>query len=316
MATIKIRFYVRELSNVLTQYDQVKVYRSDAEAGTYVEITGPGTRVVLDPAETNYEYIDATAPTPLYWYKTAYFNSVTLLESSMSEPIQGSDPGLIVSLQDIRDEGLEVSELSDERALILSYGWQAWFEFRTGRWFTPKSMTLDLDGDGSRVMWLDVPIITLDELYINDDFVNAVSTDDYVVYNRSHPDDRRNPRIKLKKKSGSIYEWGSERKFLVGDQNQRLVGTFGFVEEDGSAPFMVQRAIMSLVLLTAELKSDSEIDQLAAGRRIEEVTDRHRVRFANLWDDLMAWSPTGISEVDEALKLYKKPAYIGMARAM
>ena len=315
MATIKIRFYVRELSNVLTQYDKVKVYRCDTETGTYIEITTPLTRITLLPTETNYEYIDSAAPTPLYWYKTSYFNSATLLESSLSPAIQGSDPGLIVSLQDIRDEGLDEAELSDERALILSYGWQQWFEHVTGTWFTPKYKTLLLDGDGSRVLFLNIPIISLEELYINDDFTNMVSTDDFVVYNREHPDDRRNPRIKLKKKSGSIYEFAMERKFLVGDQNQKVVGTFGYVEEDGSAPYLVQRAIMSLILLTSELKSDSEIDQLSAGRKIEEVTDRHRIRFANLWSDIMAWKPTGIMEVDEAIRLYRRPAYIGSARA-
>ena len=35
MATVKVRFRVRELSNVMTQFDQIKVYRSDAEAGIY-----------------------------------------------------------------------------------------------------------------------------------------------------------------------------------------------------------------------------------------------------------------------------------------
>jgi hypothetical protein len=323
MASIKVRFYVPELTNVMLGlptegYDQVKVYRSDSEDvdDTYSEITGVGTRIDLVVDETNYEYIDGVAPTPLYWYKTAYFNSTTSAESALSDVIQGTDPGLIVSLQDIRAEGVPDTELSDERALILSYGWQKWFEHMTGRWFTPKEMTLTLDGDGSRVMWLDVPIITLDELYINDDFVNAVATDDYVVYARTYPDDRRNPRIKLKRKSGSIYEWNTERKFLVGDQNQRIVGTFGYVEPDGSAPFLVQRAIMTLVLATAELKGDSEIDQLAVGRKIEEVTDRHRVRYSDLWDEIVAWKPTGFTEVDEAIRLYRKPAYIGMARAM
>jgi hypothetical protein len=305
---------VEELTNVMTQFDQIKVYRSDTETGAYVEITGVGTRITLVAGTNLYEYIDNTAPSISYWYKTSYYHSVSTNESSLSPPIQGSDTALIVSLQDIRNEGIDDTELADDRALILSYGWQSWIEHMTGRWFTPKSLTMNLDGDGSRVMHLDVPIISLDELYINDDFDNTLSTDDYVVYNRSYPDDRRNPRIKLKKSSGSIYESSTERKFLAGDQNQRIVGSFGYVEEDGSAPFLIQRAIMTLIIVTTELKSDSEIDQLAVGRRVEEVTDRHRVRFADLYDEIIAWKPTGITEVDEAIRLYRKPAYIGMAR--
>ena len=183
MATIKVRFYVRELSNVLTQFDQVKVYRSDTETGVYAEITGVGTRVDLVADQTQYEYIDTTAPSADYWYKTSYYNSGTFAESALSFPIQGTDSGLIVSLQDIRDEGIEETDLSNERALFLLQGWQDWFEYRTGSFFTEKSMELLLDGDGSRVLWLNIPIISIDELYINDDFDNPVDSSFYVVYN-------------------------------------------------------------------------------------------------------------------------------------
>ena len=315
MATLKIKIMVDELTNVMTQFDQIKVYRSDLEAGVYVEITDVDTRVDLVAGTTLYEYIDTTAPAVTYWYKTSYYHSVSTLESSLSAAIQGSDVSLIVSVQDIRDEGIDTDELSNARALILSYGWQDFIEHRTGQWFSPKSLTLNLDGNGSRVMWFDIPIISIDALYINDDFDTAVDTDDYVVYNRSRPDDRRNPRIKLKKKEGSIFDFALERKFLVGDQNQRVVGSFGYVEEDGSAPFLIQRAIMTLINLTKEQKGDAEIDQLAMGRKVEEVTDRHRIEFANTYNSLAAWNPTGLAEVDEAIKMYHKPAYISSARS-
>jgi len=71
MATVKIRIRVRELSNVMTQFDQIKVYRSDTEEGTYVEITDALSRVTLVADQTVYEYIDTTAPTSSYWYKTS-----------------------------------------------------------------------------------------------------------------------------------------------------------------------------------------------------------------------------------------------------
>jgi hypothetical protein len=317
MATIKVKIVVEELSNVMIQFDQIKVYRSDVVDGSYSEITDGGTRITLVVGTTLYEYIDTTAPAATYWYKTSYYHSISTLESSLSAAIQGSDSGLIISIQDIRDEDIPEDELDDARTLMLSEGWQAWMERMTGRWFSPKSMTMDLDGDGSRVMNFDVPIISVDNLYINDDFDNAVSADDYVVYNRTYPDDRRNPRIKMKRSSsGSIYTSISDRKFLVGDQNHRIEGSFGYVEEDGSAPFLIQRAIITLILATAELKGDADIDQLAIGRKTEEVTDRHRVRYSDLYDELMAWQPTGFTEVDEAIRLYRKPAYIGMARSM
>lgn len=94
-----------------------------------------------------------------------------------------------------------------------------------------------------------------------------------------------------------------------------LAGRFGYVESDGSTPYPVKRAVLLLVLMSHELLSDSEIDVFRAGRITEEVTDRHRVRMANLWDEIGAWNPTGVFEVDEALKMYRRPAFIDSPRS-
>lgn len=224
-----------------------------------------------------------------------------------------SEPYIV--LQDVRDEGIPVDELSDDRAEFLIEGWSRFIDRMTGNYFYENEAELLLDGNGTRVMHLPTPIVELTALYINDDFVNAVSTSDYTVYNREFPDDRKNPRVKMKNQEGSIFSSSSSRIFEVGDQNQKFVGKFGFLEPDGSVPFLIQRAVLVLVLATGELKSDSEIDQMKIGLKTEEVTDRHRVRFADLWKDLSAWSPTGFREVDEAIRLYRRPAYVGGARS-
>lgn len=316
MATIKLTINVSNVDDVLLQYDQIKVYRSATEAGVYAEISGVGTRPELVSGQSEYEFLDTTAPSPLAWYKTSYYDSVGDVESDLSSAKQGSDPGLYVTLQDIRDEGYDDDDISDDRALVLSYGWQNWIEHMTGQWFSPKELTFDIDGNGSRVLWLNVPIISLTSLYINDDFTNELDSSYYTVYNRIRPeDDRKNPRIKLKRQSSSIFSSGSNRVFQTGDLNQRLIGTFGYVEEDGSTPFIVKRAILTLIALTMDLKSDSEIDELSSGRRIEEVTDRHRVRFANLYNEIQAWKPTGLTDVDNVLQSMRKPAFVGSPRS-
>lgn len=321
MPTIKVRFYVEELDNVMTKYDQIKVYRSDTEDGTYVEITTPATRIALVADQAQYEYIDTTAVTGEEWYKTAYFDSVSSLESGLSGAIQGTDRGLYCTLQDIRDEGVTVTELDDDRALILLWGWQLWFEDKTGLVFKPTSAELELDGDGSRMLLLPMPIIECDELYVNDDFTTPVSADRYVVYNKRGPiqDDRRNPHIMLKRTtgSGSIFTTsGSAGRFAIGDRNQKVVGTFGYVEDDGSVPYGVKQAIKILVIMTKEYLPDGDIDQMAIGRRIEEVTDRHRIEFADLFNRLKTWGPTGITMVDDALRKYRAPMRIGAPRTM
>lgn len=317
MATVKIRVRVRELSNVMTQFDRIKVYRCDTQAGTYAEITTPLTRIPLVVDQVVYEYIDNTAPTSSYWYKTSYYSTSTALESSLSAAMQGIDGGLYCTLQDIRDEGITVTELSDDRALKLSALWQKWFEDATGNFFTPKELTVDLDGDGSRMLLLPVPVIDVTELYVNDEFTTPIDSTNYVVYNARGPvqDDRRNPHIMLKRSSGSVFI-SAGGKFAIGDKNQRIVGTWGFTEADGSTPPAVSHAILVLVILTKELLPDSQIDQFSVGRIVEEVTDRHRIKHSDLFDTMGSWGPTGITEVDLAIRKYRCPMRVGGPRTM
>jgi hypothetical protein len=322
MATVKIRILVDELTNVLTQFDVIKVYRSDLIDGIYTEITTVLTRVPLVAGTTVYEYIDTTAPTSSYWYRTAYFHSSTLLESSMSPPVQGMDAGLYCSIQDIRDEGITDTELSDDRAISLIRGWQAWLEKATGNFFVAKDAIVDFDGDGSRLLQLPIPIISVNNLYINDDFDNAVDVNNYKVYNARGPvsDDRRNPRIKLTLtgRTTSVYQFnkGAGGKFIVGDLNQRVDGTWGYTEADGSTPEPICRAVKILVIATAEFLGDGELDQLKFGKVIEEVTDRHRIEYADLYNRLGGWYPTGIAEVDNVISMYRAPTRVTAPRPM
>lgn len=117
MATvIKLQIQVNKLDNVLTKFDQIKVYRSTTGiSGTYSEITTVGTRIALVQGQTVYEY-DDTAGEITYWYKTAYFHSGTALESSQSEPQLGDDPATatIMSVSDLKSIYLFGLDLTDD----------------------------------------------------------------------------------------------------------------------------------------------------------------------------------------------------------
>lgn len=317
MSTIKVRTYVEELTNVMLEFTHNKVYRSATIDGVYSEITTPLTIVPLVVDQYLYEYIDITAPSSSYWYKTSFYHDVNLTESDLSAPRQGSDAGLYCTVQQLRDEGITTAELSDDRAMMLIIHWQAWIDKMTGQFFTMKELTLDFDGDGSRMLLLPVPIIECTALYINCDFTNAVSTDNYTVYSRRGPvqDDRRNPKIKLKfSGQTTIYSTSGYSKFTIGDLNQRVVGSWGYVEPDGSTPSAINRAIKILVTLTKDFLDESEIDQFRAGRVIEEVTDRHRIEYSDLYNRLKTWAPTGITEVDMALASYRSPMTVTAPR--
>jgi len=319
MAIIELSLTVSNISSIITLYDRIVIYRSLTESGTYSEISTVITRPVLLAGLTSYMFTDYSAPADVCWYRISYLNSGTLDESAQLAPFRGY--ATYITVQSLRDEGITTTELSNDRALSLILGWQQWIDKATGQFFTPKELTLDFDGDGSRLLQLPVPIITCNALYINDDFTNALATSQYAVYNRRGPvqDDRKNPCIKLKSAASGSYSIFTSNAsnggiFAIGDMNIRVQGIWGYTESDDSTPIPIKRALRILVLTSKELLSDDDLDQLKVGRVIEEVTDRHRITYSDLYDRLHAWNPTGITEVDLALRMYRAPMHIDAPR--
>jgi hypothetical protein len=85
---VRISIEVGDIVQVLAQYDQIKVYKSATETGTYTEITGVGTRITMYPEYPGYYYDDMTGSTNDY-YKTSYYNSTSTLESALSSAMRG-----------------------------------------------------------------------------------------------------------------------------------------------------------------------------------------------------------------------------------
>lgn len=116
MAVITLKLVVSRLEEVLQQFNQMKVYRSTTGAtGTYLEITGPGSRIALVSGTIIYEYTDPSGDTD-YFYKSSYYHSVSGLESSMSDAQQGeSDSALaIMSATELRTNYLFGLDMTDD----------------------------------------------------------------------------------------------------------------------------------------------------------------------------------------------------------
>jgi hypothetical protein len=79
---------IDNISLVLDYYDKIKIYRATSEDGSYVEITDVSTRIDIVPEKRVYYYQDDDGLST-HWYKTSYFNSVTLDESELSAALQG-----------------------------------------------------------------------------------------------------------------------------------------------------------------------------------------------------------------------------------
>ena len=174
--------------------------------------------------------------------------------------------------------------------------------------FEPVSLDLTVDGTGNGTLLLPVPIITLTELYVNDS-TTPLEASRYSVYNGNNAvrDDRRNPKVVLKRRG----------RFRCGSLNQRLVGTFGFVEPDGSIPLPIQRAATLLVL--ERLPEFGDLDDFdltenpgtaQTGRVVEERTDGHLFRWSVTQFEPRKAQLSGITEDQRILEIlwhYKSP---------
>lgn len=228
------------------------------------------------------------------------------------------------TIEDVRGEGIEDPPADDVIQTSIDT-WTAFIERVTRQFFEPRTATVDLDGQDSHTLHLPVPIISVTSLFANGDFVNAVPTSKYVVYNgRGAPaDDRQNPRIKLVQSVDNIFHVGHRSRFgtvfLRGMKNQRIVGSWGYTESDGSTPKLIKRALLKLVvrdlLAQGSVGLSASVETPGApGAVMSETTDGHTIMYVNPLNKLTrpgTNAVTGDAEVDHILSQYRAP--IGMA---
>jgi hypothetical protein len=115
MALINLSIVVASLDDVRATFDRIKIYRSTTGiSGVYTEITNPSTRLVLEAGKVVYDYTDTTGHED-YYYKSSFFNSVSLLESSLSDATQGEgDSALdVISVEELKGNYLLGVDLTD-----------------------------------------------------------------------------------------------------------------------------------------------------------------------------------------------------------
>lgn len=239
---------------------------------------------------------------------------------------------MYITVEQVRAAGLSSTTADDATVVAAIELWQEVIDRFCRQWFEPRIGDFYIDGTDSDTIFLSVPIISVAELYLNGS-PTPLEQSYYRVYNgRGGPsDDRRNPRIALSGGYGhrDIYNApvGGSTRFSKGRGNQRIIGIFGFTEADGSAPLAIQRALTKLVIqkVTAPIYVDpnSATPGIAiapapltnSGIVIEEWTDWHRLKYANVGDTLPVRSDNmgdviGDAEVRGLLKLYRAPIAI------
>jgi hypothetical protein len=230
-----------------------------------------------------------------------------------------------VTVQDVRDAGLTDAVAFPDATVLSSISiWQALIDRACRQWFEPKALTIKADGTDSDTLHFGIPIISVEYVKLNNNS-NELDTNLYRVYNSiSMPDDRRNPRIKLVKSDDyrDIYTAPGgfgDLRFRKGRQNQEIKGSFGFVEEDGSVPLLIQRALIKLVIekLTKPIYVSDPVSTPTPpppiiGSIQEEWTDGHKIKYGQSGAEVSKRSPylTGITddqEIIEIIKLYRAP---------
>ncbi len=233
------------------------------------------------------------------------------------------------SVADMRAEGVPSSVL--DATILQRIGIASRFIDRaTGRFFSPRSMTLTVDGRGGRMLLLDIPIIAVSRLtFETSPFQPSnldIETDLMRVYNRHirtgllEPDDRDNPKIELYHASFDIthaspYQY-TRLIFPQGQQNITVTGLFGYTDFDGSAtgktPDLINHVCKLIVI--RELQAMTKVAARGdAQNRWRLVAEKTRDQSYNL-DPLgkrLGGLFTGDPEIDNVLASYMRPPRLG-----
>lgn len=203
--------------------------------------------------------------------------------------------------------------------------WSEFMDAATKQWFEARTLSLMLDGNNSRTLFLPVPIITVTALYVNSNFTNPLTANLYAVYNRRDAlrDDRRNPMIKLQGSGLGVFDAADFRMgsmFVIGEQNQRIDGSFGFTEADGTTPRLIKRAVLKLAIRELQGGGGSLWEQVAGGGPsagggvvTSETTDGHTISYNAFSISASKPGLNGITndpEVDRIIDLYRAPLKI------
>ena len=86
---INLTIEVADIAVVIAMYNQIKIYTSDAEDGTYTYLDS----LSLLAGVSVYTYLHLTGTTDT-WYKSSYYNTTTEVESALSNAARGSAPSL------------------------------------------------------------------------------------------------------------------------------------------------------------------------------------------------------------------------------
>jgi hypothetical protein len=223
-------------------------------------------------------------------------------------------------LADLRAEGVTPTQCADLRAQALLDAATAFIDDYTGQWFEPRELTLDLDGTDGELLWLPAPPLRIDSVSVDDVALDLAT--DVVTY--GPPLHRDNPRLARRRTAPFTLHthYGARRTpvWRRGQQNVRIVGSFGYVAQDGtSPPAEIRLAALRLAIRDLALLTDvAGQGERRRGDLVSETTDGSSYTLAGAQANAPGgWrrsGTTGDPDIDRALLRYRRAPYGGLAR--
>ena len=334
-----LEYQILDVSDPIKQVTPVQVYpatpgaRATVNVGLLCPAPGAGklstgryvatwTVPLIEPAGTH----------RVRWYFKLLPSSPEQTFSEEFEVLPGAvatgDDGYC-TVSDLRDEGVPASfdDTYLYRRIQLA---SRMIDRATGRFFTPRQLTLKLDGRGGRMLLLDVPIIGISSVEFETSPFQpsslAIDPELLRVYNRhlsqglTQPDDRNNPKVELYHASDDITNASpyvfTRLIFPLGQQNITVNGVFGYTEYDGANP---QGVIPPMIRRCAQLMVVRDLYKLMDGRRLDALV-RNRLTSERTRDQAYTLEGlgtlrgslfTGDHEIDTILASYMRPPSLG-----
>lgn len=241
-------------------YDQVLIYRSTSQGGTYVQIS---TQAATDNTYFDYEGTSSN------WYKIRFYQTSTAAYSTFSAPIQGGTFIGLCTPDDVRKiADISTSELTDSQLWDIIQFAQAMFNKETSSKIVEEPV-LPVGGDErqNKIDGInkDFYVRKSYEWYIGDlDGDGEVTVDDVIVWEYDSENDTKTKRVVTAVDS----ELGKITLESPPPSGHELTITYVYTPVNVSTPEpMVNLAVAYLAAAFAYTKADARcFDRMSLGR--------------------------------------------------
>lgn len=156
-----------------------------------------------------------------------------------------------------------------------------------GCWWYPRTLTKYFDGTGCPYLWLDIPLYSITSVTVDDaavtEYDKSAKTGDFInkAKGDSLPTSARhqwNPHLVLVPASYTDYSQYSI--WPQGLENVKIVGSWGWTDEDGDPPEMILKALCRMVDLLLDPPSDDDaVERMASGAIKSESVKGRSISF-------------------------------------